>query len=187
MTILTISSNVLNDTSILHFYIYIQAAQTDHFWNLTEENKKLQKSLAEMNSANADADQTFSKLKEAAQQANDQGQMLAEDQLSFLVKEQSEVHKIQAELKAAQAEADSVRALLESKNDQERVLSAKLRTIEEARVAEKGEVKGRMAALTETINALKSKNHELEREASEATHHMGLMGGDVSRKVHISG
>ena len=107
--------------------------------------------------------------------------MIAEDQLSFLVKERSEVIKVEAELQAAQAEADSIRALLESKSDQELVLSAKLRSIEEARASEKGEVKGRIAALTETVNALKTKNHELEREASEATHRVGLMGGDVSR------
>ena len=88
---------------------------------------------------------------------------------------------VQADLKAAQAEADSVRALLESKSDHELVLNAKLRSIEDARALEKGEVKGRMASLTETVNALKTKNHELEREASEATHRVGLMGGDVSR------
>ena len=47
-------------------------------------------------------------------------------------------------------------------------LHAKLRNIEEARVTEKAEVKGRMASLNETISHLKSKNHELERETRSA-------------------
>ena len=42
-------------------------------------------------------------------------------------------------------------------------------------------MKGRMASLNETISSLKSKNHELERENSEAQHQLGLVSGDVSR------
>ena len=81
----------------------------------------------------------------------------------------------------ARAESDALRDVLNHKEDQTVVLHSKLRNIEEARQIEKSEVKGKIAGLTETISVLKTKNHDLEREASESQHQLGLIGGDVSR------
>ena len=50
-----------------------KAEQTSHFWNLTEENKQLQKSLIDRDQASAGSDQQIAALTEQAQCARDQG------------------------------------------------------------------------------------------------------------------
>jgi len=57
----------------------------------------------------------------------------------------------------------------------------KLKNLEDARINEKNEVKNKMNELKETISSLRSHNHELEKEAMEARHKLGLVGGDISR------
>ena len=158
-----------------------QAAQTEQFWHLAEEIKQLKQIVKDKEAALGAEDLNYKKAENDAKLTAIREGMRAEDSMSFLERERVNTNKLTAELSASQAEADSLRDILNHKEDQSIALNAKLRNIEEARQTEKSEVKAKIAALTETISVLKTKNHELEREGSEAQHRLGLMGGDLSR------
>ena len=158
---------------------------TEHFWNLTEENKKLVKKMEEVEEKHADVNKLVDEASEKRKLAEERSYMIAEDQLTFLTREREDIDVVKAELEGVRAEARGLRSLIDDKEEQQMTLHAKLRNIEQARVAEKGDVKGRMASLNETISHLKTKNHELERENSETQHRLGLVSGDVNRYVAI--
>ncbi len=154
---------------------------TKQFWKMSEDIKNLKFELNEKNILTKDSEAIINDLKIKALQAKDREGMTYEENLSSLTLIQDKKNQMSSELAAARAESDALRDVLNHKEDQTVVLHAKLRNIEEARQTEKSEVKGKIAALTETIHVLKTKNHDLEREASEAQHQLGLVGGDVTR------
>lgn len=153
----------------------------EHFWNLTEEVKTLKKKLEEQEEEGGDAARVVEEATTGRRLAEDRAGMVSEDQLAFLTRERDGIDIVRAELSGVKLETQGLRALLESKDQEQLTLHAKLRNIEEARVREKGDIKGRMASLSETISVLKSQKYELERENSEAQHRLGLVNGDVSR------
>jgi chromosome segregation ATPase len=154
---------------------------SEHFWNLSEEVKTLKKTIADNENNNAGSNKLVWEATEARKTAEERTNMIAEDQLTFFTREREGIDEVRAELEGAQGEIRGLRSLIDDKEEEQLTLHAKLRNIEEARVSEKAEVRGRMATLKENVSHLKSKNHELERENSEAQHRLGLIGGDVSR------
>jgi len=158
-----------------------KAETNAHFWNLTEEIKEMKKQIGQHDEGQLALQQEIKAAQQRAAVSDERAMMVGEDQLGFVERQRLEDNRTKAEMVGLRAEADSLRAFLATKDDAHIALTAKLRSLEEARVGEKNEVKAKMAQFTETISALKSKNHELERECSEAQHRLGLIGGDVSR------
>ena len=154
---------------------------TSHNYFLTEEIASMKRELERSDEGKAGLQQAMAMSHAKAACANDRAAMIAEDLSGSAARQRAETQRAHAGMLALKAEADSLRQFLESKDNAHVAISAKLKSIVDARQAEKSEVKGKISALTESVAALKSKNHELERECSEAHHRLGMMGGDVGR------
>jgi chromosome segregation ATPase len=85
------------------------------------------------------------------------------------------------EIYTLKQEIDNLNAVLIAKEDSYTVLGSKLKALEAARQNEKNEVKSKMIEMNQTIVGLRNLNHELEGEASDARHRLGLIEGDLSR------
>ena len=160
------------------------AARTEaasHTYYLTEEIKTLKRELESADSSKSALLSLHVGIKQQASNAQDRATMIAEDFSATQQRQRDFLQGKNAEVAALKTEADSLRAFLTSKDDAHIAISAKLKSIVDARQAEKLEVKTKIGNLTETISSLKAKNHELERECSEAHHRLGMMGGDVGR------
>ena len=151
------------------------------FWTLTED---LKKSQAEVKLAQESKDALEEALKESKTNSSlihDRALMLVEDQASTRGRQQDSDNLSSAENSSLKAEIESLRAFMISKEESHIALSQKVKNLEDLRTHEKAEVKSKMTELKDQISNMRNQNHELEKDAMDARHKLGLIGGDVSR------
>ena len=85
----------------------------EHFWNLTEENKKLVKKMEEVEEKHADVNKLVDEASKKQKVAEERSYMIAEDQLTFLTREREDIDVVKAELEGVRAEARGLRSLID--------------------------------------------------------------------------
>ena len=87
----------------------------EHFWNLTEANKKLRQEMDEAEEKNKDVNKLVDAATEGRKLAEERSFMVAEDQLTFLTQEREGIDVVRAELEGVKAESRGLRSLLDDK------------------------------------------------------------------------
>ncbi len=158
-----------------------KASQGEHFWRVTEELKVAKTELANAVQQQVLTIQQLQEYQTTHSTNEDRILMTGEDVAAAGMRLNDKANFFFIEKHTLKSEIDSLRSFLLVKEDAYSALSSKLKSLEDARINEKADVKNKMNELKETVASLRNHNHELEKDAMEARHKLGLIGGDITR------
>lgn len=158
-----------------------KASTSNLFWSVTGQLKSTKEEFEKQRLHSAELEKKIEDIKFVSYQSEDRNLMTLEDNVAQSQRLVSSSSLSDKEIYSLKQEIDNLNAVLVAKEDSYTVLGSKLKALEAARQNEKNEVKGKMIEMNQTIVGLRNLNHELEGEASDARHRLGLIEGDLSR------
>lgn len=158
-----------------------KASTSNLFWSVTGQLKSTKEEFEKQKLHTAELEKKVEEVKIQSNQSEDRNLMVLEDTVARSQRISASSSLSEKEIYTLKQEIDNLNAVISAKEDSYTVLGSKLKALEAARQNEKNEIKAKMIEMNQSIVSLRNLNHELEGEASDARHRLGLIEGDLNR------